>query len=525
MPQELELKLDVSADAIETLKSNPSFRHQMKGAGVKRELVSVYLDTKDFALRRQGFSFRLRRDGDRLIQTIKGMRCGVLERAEWETSSLAGDRRQVDAEWPYLAGDRDHHVAMENLLKQLSDQKLPTALRAIFRTKVERTSYRVGGIEVSLDKGRIIAGHQSAPVCEIELELKDGDRAALFTLAREISQIVPAEISVKSKAERGYDLITRSKSGAVMAAKIVLPPSVTAAATFHIVCNACLCQLIANKAGVRASVAEAFHQMRVALTRFDAAMKLFSGIASGLQAQHLAKELKWIGDELSLARDLDVFLTDVLVPLKKRHPIDINVAAFHRACLQKRKKEYERANAALGSERFRVLLLTAVEWVEAGQWQQEKGKKSELKRRQLAKEVVADRLWALMKKMEEGRQIEELDPRSLHKFRLRAKQMRYTIEFAKGLFDDQQSRNHIETALTNLKVLQSALGELSDITARKAIFDRIAVDRTNRKKRQQPAQSRVARLMFGNQKRRTRQLLMKSGEAYEEIRHTKPFWM
>jgi hypothetical protein len=38
----------------------------------RRELVSVYLDTKDRDFRRRGLSFRLRRKDGRLLKTIKG---------------------------------------------------------------------------------------------------------------------------------------------------------------------------------------------------------------------------------------------------------------------------------------------------------------------------------------------------------------------------------------------------------------------------------------------------------------------
>ena len=511
-PLELELKLTVTADDIETVRNNPSLRRRLKESGVKRELVSVYLDTKDWALRRHAFSFRLRRDGDRLTQTIKGMRRGVLERAEWET--------------PYRTGVRDHHSSMEALFEQLSDQKFPTALKAIFKTKIERTSYRVGGIEVALDKGRVIAGRRFAPVYEIELELKNGDRSALFALAREISKIVPAEISVKSKSERGYDLLEGGKPRAVMATETLLPAAVTVGEAFQIICNSCLCQLIANKAGILESVSEALHQMRVAIRRLQSAMKLFSEIASGRPAEHIAKELKWIFAELALARELDVFLSDVLVPLKKKYPAHINVAALYQACLKLRKKEYQRANAVLGSERYRMFLLAAAEWTEAGQWQTKPGDKSRPKLQQRATDVAAEEISSLRNKMKKGRQMEELNRRSLHKLRLRAKRLRYVIEFTESVFGDgQENSKRIDSALTSLKCLQSNLGALNDIDTEKGIFDRIAAERANnRKKEQQLGSSPAAKLMVGNQKQRKLKFLKKSIEAYDQFERLKPFW-
>jgi hypothetical protein len=45
---------------------------------------------------------------------------------------------------------------------------------------------------------------------EIELELKRGEPAELFKLARTIGDIVPAQLDVKSKSERGFDLVEKA---------------------------------------------------------------------------------------------------------------------------------------------------------------------------------------------------------------------------------------------------------------------------------------------------------------------------
>ena len=158
------------------------------------------------------------------------------------------------------------------------DGNLPTSLKPVFKTRIERETYRIGGVEVCLDKGEVIAGRRSSPIAEIELELKSGDRRELFALARQITAIVPAEISVKSKSERGYDFVDGIKDRWVRARDPVLPRFPTTAEAFQIICGECLHQLISNRAGVRAHIAEALHQARVALRRLDAAVKLFRNI-------------------------------------------------------------------------------------------------------------------------------------------------------------------------------------------------------------------------------------------------------
>lgn len=503
---ESELKLEVSAKHLDLLKRHPLFRSR-KSSG-KGELISIYFDTNDRVLRRHGLSFRLRRKGDQLFQTIKGTYRGMLDRAERETL--------------FAYDGEDHSGSVDAFLQNL-DRNLPTALEPIFKTRIERETYQIENIEVCLDKGEIIAGRRSAPVAEIELELKGADLSEVFALARQISAIVPAEISVKSKSDRGYDLVAGVKDQAVTAQHPLLTPFCSAADSVQIICSECLRQLISNRSGVRAHMAEALHQARVALRRFDAAVKLFGKIRSEQKAMKVARELKWIGDELSGARELDVFIADLLVPFRTKHPKEFGVAEVYRVCIQQREKAYKRATAALALQRFRMFLIDAAEWIEVDNGQQKLG--SRLKREQPAKDLVSKALSKIWSKMKPGRGIDELDLHRLHKLRLRAKRMRYTIEFTRGLYDNKSHPKRVERVLNELGKLQAALGTLNDIASARAILDRIApgakADRKNGKLR---ITSGLKAMLATNQETEKSKQLKKATKAFEKLDTIKPFW-
>jgi inorganic triphosphatase YgiF len=54
--------------------------------------------------------------------------------------------------------------------------------------------------------------HRSAPISELELELKSGDEKALTTLAAEIrGAFLYLQAEDISKARRGYDLVAQPK--------------------------------------------------------------------------------------------------------------------------------------------------------------------------------------------------------------------------------------------------------------------------------------------------------------------------
>jgi triphosphatase len=352
------------------------------------------------------------------------------------------------------------------------------------------------------------------------LELKSGDRRELFALARQISAIIPAEIFLKSKSERGYDLVEGTKARAIMAQDPALPrfPAVTEA--FQIICSECLHQLISNRPGVRDHIAEALHQLRVALRRLDAAVKLFGKIDSE-KATKVAGELKWIGDELAGARELDVFMTDFLGPLRSRHPTDLSLAKVYSGCVQLGEKAYERANAALSSQRFRGFLIDVAEWTETRNGQRKA--RSRVKREPSARDLVSKTLSKISRKMKAVRRIEEFDLRSLHKLRLRAKRMRYTIEFTRSLYEVSPER--VEEMLKQLGKLQSALGKLNDMASARTILPRIAVEaKTDRKSVEPRITSGLSAIIAGNQERQKSKQLKKAVKAFEKLENLKVFW-
>ena len=499
---EVELKLDTAAEHLDILKKHPLFRNSRPSR--KDEVVSIYLDTKDRVFRRHGLSFRLRRKGEKVLQTIKGPYRGVLDRSERET--------------PFTGDGDDHPGAVEAFMRRL-DRNLPTSLKPVFKTRIERETYRIGSIEVSLDKGEIIAGRRSSPIAEIELELKSGERSEIFTLARQISAIVPAEISVMSKSERGYDFVDGIKNQWVRARNPGLPRFSTPAEAFQIICGECLHQLISNQAGVRVHIAEALHQARVALRRLDAAVKLFRNIQRE-KATKVAGELNWIGDELASARELDVFMTDFLVPLKSKQPSDLSLAKIHGACVQLREKAYERANAALSSRRFRGFLIDVAEWIEAGNEQRKA--RSRVKGEPSAKDIVSKALSKMSRKMKAVRRIDELDLRRLHRLRLRAKRMRYTIEFTRSLYEVNSQR--IEGVLKQLGKLQTAIGKLTDMASARTILRRLAADAEADPRSVKPRiTSRLATISRDQERQKPKQL-KKAAKAFEKLENLEPFW-
>lgn len=320
---------------------------------------------------------------------------------------------------------------------------------------------------------------------------------------------------------RGHGLNGKPKSR-VTAKSVELTPLASATEAFQAAGTAALDQLIACRSRFKTSAPDSLHQLRIALRKLNAVIRLFSSVASIRRGKFIAGELKWISSELARARDLDVFVGEMLVPLRKKHPRDADVAMFCRACLLHRRREYEKSQAALSSMRFNRLLVAIAQWVDTA------GRQRKAQGRQPAREVVGERLSALRKKMKRGQRIKELDRHQLHKLRLRAKRMRYAVECIERIYPDKKSRGRMDKMVAALRKLQASLGSMNDLAIARDIFDAVMKDSRCHGWTGDAAAAANARLMsliFGGHKQRPSKLLEKSADAYAQYAQTKPFWL
>ena len=148
---------------------------------------------------------------------------------------------------------------------------------------------------------------------------------------------------------------------------------------------------------------------------------------------------------------------------------DANFAETRLAFDESRAKAYRIAVAAIRSGRYRRLLLDLAEWIEAGPWTTD----DELRKKR-ARNIVAHAtkmLERVSKKIKKaGANLRELTPKQRHKIRIKAKNLRYGVEFFASLFPDDKDAKRRDTALSALKDLQDDLGALNDLAQRDALI-------------------------------------------------------
>jgi inorganic triphosphatase YgiF len=453
--RECELKFELDAAAARKIETHPLLAASIAET---RRLSSVYFDTPDFALRNAGVALRVRDTGHGYVQTIKTAGPQLFDRLEWEH--------------PVSGFEPDLAAAAATGLVPFRESEVGERLRAGFKTTIDRSVFNVvrngSEIEIALDRGEVEAGMLRAPILELELELKRGEPTELFLLARELAAFVPLRLDIKTKAERGYALLDSARGMVEKAAPVNLDPSMTSGDAFRIIAQNCLRQIIANEEAIGAGNAEALHQMRVGLRRMRAAIRAFRDMAPGPEQQRVKTALKWMTTVLGPARDLDVFTAEVLQPLRAAKGNDASFAEAQRAFMERRAQAYAAATTSVRSDRFRRALLDMAEWIEVGSWTVDAGLR-ELRERPV-REHAEELLTRLRKKIrKQDKLLEEMNAAGRHKLRIRAKTLRYIIEFFARLFAEKENQRRREAALRALKDVQDALGAVNDLAARKAL--------------------------------------------------------
>jgi triphosphatase len=303
-------------------------------------------------------------------------------------------------------------------------------------------------------------------------------------------------------------------------------PGMDAGAAFTLIGAACLRQLSANEAATIQRDPEALHQMRIALRRLRAAISLFSQVVNDDRVEAIKTELKWLGQELAPARDLDSLLIEVIKPLRKQHATAPGFVSVARIFARERLKSYRRAQAAVQSPRFHALIVDSAEWIRSGPWSTSDDPQAIAHRNQPIEILAAEQLSRRRKRIRRrGRDIDSLDPEQLHTFRIQVKKARYATEFFARLYPDKKAAKRHDRFRGTLKQLQDCLGGFNDIVMRRtlctAILSRPGRNLTDEQNRHRAF---AAGLIIGDQQAQIQQLKDRLRKTYARFDKAKPFW-
>ena len=199
MGKELEYKLAVPSETLlEEILFDKTVAEVRQGNYRLLDMATVYYDTPSEALSKLQWTLRLRQENNELIATVKTPAGEDHARGEWSCPAYS-----IEAAIEPLV----KQGAPRELLALTDKEPLAPLCLARFTRRAADLHFADGTVcELAGDIGELLAGENSEPLCEVEVELKQGDGETAKAFAEELMERFSLVEEPKSKFVRAREL-------------------------------------------------------------------------------------------------------------------------------------------------------------------------------------------------------------------------------------------------------------------------------------------------------------------------------
>ena len=190
MGKEFELKFAVpSAEVLDAVEQ------ALDGQAVVWHMATTYYDTPDRAMRSRKWTLRVRQENETSVVTIKTPAPGGA-RGEWECHGTD----------PVAAAPLLTALGAPKELEELLREGVVPVCGAAFTRRAIPVQTGDTLVEVALDAGRLFREDREMPLCELEVELKEGSEAECAAFARALAEKFGLMPEPRSKFARAVSL-------------------------------------------------------------------------------------------------------------------------------------------------------------------------------------------------------------------------------------------------------------------------------------------------------------------------------
>ena len=198
MGTEFEIKLGVENETLMKAILNDSAINSLGEFSIV-SMHAYYYDTAALDLLNVKYSLRLRKENGQYVATLKtghfSESKGVFFRNEWNVP-LKNKEFSIDV----------FENEKENLKDITKGEKLNVILETDFIRRKMDIKFGESYLELAVDHGRISSGKRQFPICEVEVELKEGREEDVFGFIEKYLSKYGLPMEEKSKFARGVSL-------------------------------------------------------------------------------------------------------------------------------------------------------------------------------------------------------------------------------------------------------------------------------------------------------------------------------
>ncbi len=426
---EWQFECDDLVDARRWLGISSADRPLAIGVPTTLDLHDRYLDTPDWRIYRAGYALRIRSAEDRVEACLKELRGPVEEIARrWELRELlpaANPDLLVDA--PGAVGTRVSRVCGRKSLRVIGELRTHREERWL-----RGPDGREGAI--ALDETTILAddGTPVEVIRRIEVEAPADAVASFQPFVRRLQAELSLALAGTTKFERALLVRGLDPAAPEDLGSTGIDAGLTAGEVAVAVLRRQFAAFLRNEPGVRLGEHPKYlHDMRVASRRLRAALRLFENALPARPAASMRAQFRVVGRALGAARDLDVMSAQIGAWIPRIATTSAAALDPLMVVLEQRREDARRdLLRILDSPRHERFVASATEALRRVPSTRPPGSTTPIR---LAGPAMVGR--ARKKLVKAGRGVHaESPPATYHSLRIRAKRLRYALEFLAPIY-------------------------------------------------------------------------------------------
>jgi inorganic triphosphatase YgiF len=201
MEIELKYAIDNAEIAAKIWEDEDLKKIEEKGTRETLMMEAIYFDTEDLDLSKNDMAYRVRREGERLIASLK-----------WGGGSDGALHKREEVNVPVMDTKPNPVIFEEcnigdDLIAILGGKELRPVLEMHIERKRFRVEYEGSLLELSVDDGEIRTDSGATHVSELEIEIYNGGEEGMMKLGQLLTEKYDLVSEKRSKFYRGLMLL------------------------------------------------------------------------------------------------------------------------------------------------------------------------------------------------------------------------------------------------------------------------------------------------------------------------------